>query len=196
MRKNKGFSLIEVLVTAVILAIVVGGAVVAHLSIRQLSRETVYHYTALNLAKEVLEFGEAGSFGHQLGMKYCYSLQSYPCNTITIPPTLNCGSEGSNGSSGYGLKEWKCWGGATPDPFSYLGDIEDKGLVPKGAPHSVVIYWWAEEDPNFYNAYQQTVEIIWQEEQTGLIKQEVLSVIPIRSVNDQLRLTTAEFWWD
>ena len=82
-----------------------------------------------------------------------------------------------------------------PHPFVYLGDIKAKGLVPKGAPDSIVIYYKVEQDPNFYNAYKQTVEITWQEEQGGQTKKEVLSVIPIRTVNNQLRLTTAEFWW-
>jgi hypothetical protein len=59
-----------------------------------------------------------------------------------------------------------------------------------------VIFYYLLQDPAYDNAYRATVEISWQEEVGGPIKRETLSVIPIRSVNDQLKLETAEFWWD
>lgn len=196
MKQKKGFSLIEVLVASVILAMVVGGAAVTHVSIRQLSKEMVYRYTALNLAREVLEFGEAGTLAHEFRMKYYY-----PSPTGCTIPDTGCDNgsgcrRGIEYTEGYKLKEWWYFCDTNPDPFDYLGDIKARGLVPKGTPHSVIIYYKVEQDTNFYNAYKQTVEISWQEEPEGKIKKEILSVIPVRQVNDQLRLTTAEFWWE
>lgn len=190
MKQKKGVSLIEVLVASLILAMVVGGAAATHVSIRQLSKETVYRYTALNLAREVLEFGEATrGFEHEFAFKYYY-----PTPTgCTIPDT---GCSGIEHSQGYKLKEWWNFNRDNPDPFDYLGDIKAKVPVPKNAPNSVVIYYRVKQDANFYNAYTQTVEISWQEELGEPEKREILSTIPIRQVNNQLRLTTAEFWWD
>lgn len=190
--RKKGFSLIEVLVAAVILVIVVAGSGIGYVSIRKLSKEIDYRYTALNLAREVLEFGEAGRFAHHFGFKYYYPKAA----NNTIPESLDCGAGGIKDTVGYAVKEWRCFSLGNADPFDYLGDIKAKGLVPKAAPDSVVIYYKVEADPNFYNEYKQTVEITWQEEQGGKTKKEILSVIPIRHVNDQLRLVTAEFSWD
>jgi hypothetical protein len=150
----------------------------------------------LNLAREVLEFGEAGVFAHTFAFKYYY-----PSPTGCTIPDTGCDNgtgcrRGVEYSEGYKLKEWWYFCIDNADPFDYLEDIKAKGLVPKGAPDSVVIYYRVEQDSSFDNAYKETVEITWQDEVGGTTKKEVLSVIPIRQVNNQLQLATSEFWWE
>ena len=187
----------EVLIASMIFSLVVGAAVTTLVSIRSLSKEFEYRYTALNLARETLEFGEASRFGHQFKMKYYY-----PAATVcTIPggcdndPTSPCGREGLNATEGYGLKEWWTFCSHSLNPFMILGDIKAKKLVPVRAPDSVVIYYTAENNATV-RGYVETATITWQEDLGGAKKNEILSVIPIRQVNDQLQLNTAEFWWE
>lgn len=194
---KKGFTLLEVLVSAIILIVVVSGSLAVNMSVRRMSKGLDYHYTALNIAKQVLEFGEAGDFEHQWKMKYYYPAAT----TCTIPG--GCDNEGGchaglSGNEGYSLKEWWFFCADYPQAFTYLGDIKAKGLVPTKAPDSVVVYTTALQNQSFYNAYIQTVEVQWKDEPNGETKKETLAVIPIRqrNVNDQLRLVTAEFWWE
>jgi hypothetical protein len=197
MKKNSGLTILEVLIASMIFVIVVSGAVTTLVSIRSLSKEFEYRYTALNLAREVLEFGEGHLFGHEFKMKYYY-----PAATVcTIgacdnDPTNPCGREGLNATVGYGLKEWWIFCSHALNPFTILGDIKAKGLVPKRAPDSVTIFLEAGKDGNFYNHYKETVEVTWQEDIGGETKKETVSVIPLRQVNDVLQLNTAEFWWE
>lgn len=232
MLKKTGFSLIEVLIAFIILALVVGGAVASYVSIKQLSQEVVgYRYTALNLAREMMEAGEtgfvplAGGFVHPFRLKYYYAnatVNTLPEVTLASGDKCNKSNNGVDGiitAEGYGLKEWRCFCAkegvcsyppGIPDgythPFTYLGDIKAKGLVPKGAENSVTIYYAVEKigiingidydnhdasDQNDY--YKQTVEITWQE--NGEIKKEALAGIPIRKVNSNDRLNTGPFSW-
>jgi len=210
MKRNSGLTILEVLIASMIFVIVVSAAVTTLVSIRSLSKEFEYRYTALNLAREVLEFGESHLFGHFFRMKYYYP----KATACSLPPggslALGCspypgpcdagapGScrEGLNQTEGYGLKEWCYFCAKYANAFTYLGDIKARGLVPKRAPDSVTIYHGAERDAAFYKQYRQTVTITWQEDIGGPVKNETLSVIPIRQVNDQLQLSTAEFWWE
>jgi Tfp pilus assembly protein PilV len=195
MGKNSGFTLLEVLIAAMIFVLVVGASVTTLISITALSKEFEYRYTALNLAREVLEFGEASQFAHPFKMKYYYP----PATVCTIPggcdnDAAGC-RKGLEPTEGYGLKEWYFFCSDNPHPFMSLGDIKEKKLVPKKAPDSVVIYYAVEVD-GVFGGYRETVEVTWQEDLGGETKKEVLSVIPIREVNDQLQLNTAEFWWE
>lgn len=215
MKRNTGFSLIEVLVAAIILALVAAGVAGVYASLQQLGARLTYRYTGLNLAKEVMEFGESGSFQHNLGMKYYYK----KATSNTIENMGSCegwGINGTNHTVGYKIKEWKCFILSLPDPFDNMGDIKARGLVPKGAPDSVNIYWKAKAQKNItpcpaggncnysgmavggFDPFKQTVEITWKEtEEPGEAEtSEEIAVIPIRHVNTQLQLLTAEFWWD
>lgn len=199
--KNKGFSLLEILIAFVLLTIVTVSAFATHYYVRQLNKEMGYRYTALNMAREMMEFGEAGRFIHEFSMKYYYppaegcTLEEgcYPGNPdepAMCPPGLD------TSTTGYKVKEWHQYCIGNPDPFDYLGDIEEKGLVPEAAKESVEIYYKVLEDADFDNAYTQFVEVQWQDKKDGAVKTEELSGIPIRQVNDQLQLITAEFWWE
>jgi len=185
MGEKRSFTLLEVVIAFVILALVVSGVAATLVSIKKLSKQEFgYRYTALNLAKEVLEFGEILKILSDFlpaEMKYYYD----------------------NHAGQYRLMEWSGYDprpSGHPDPFDYLGDIgtkppNGKGLVPIGAPTSVRIYYKVENDTNFYDAQKENVEIIWREEEGGQEKKEILSVMPIRGVNDQLRLITSDFSW-
>lgn len=192
MKRKQGFSLLEVLTACVILSLVVSATMVTYFSLKQVSLSMGYYYTALNLAKEVLEFGEAGTFTNNFAMKYYYS----PATANSIPDSFSCGLEGISADTGYGVKEWRCFNLSWADPFDFLGDIDARGLTPKDAPHSVTIYYTVEQDPNFYNAYKETVEVIWQEEADGEPVKLSMCVIPSRQINSGLRLITQEFWWN
>ncbi|MCX5708673.1 MAG: prepilin-type N-terminal cleavage/methylation domain-containing protein [Candidatus Omnitrophica bacterium] len=205
MKKNSGLTILEVLIASMIFVIVVSGAVTTLVSIRSLSREFEYRYTALNLARETLEFGEGHLFGHEFRMKYYYpgatvcTLPVSPLPTADNPgpcdPFTGCRA-GLNNSVGYGLKESYYFCTNYLQAFTLLGDIKARGLVPKRAPDSVTIYHAAEKDPDFSNHYKETVEVTWQEDVGGETKKETISVIPLRQVNDVLQLNTAEFWWE
>jgi hypothetical protein len=203
MKKNSGLTILEVLIASMIFVIVVSASVTTLVSIRSLSREFEYRYTALNLAREVLEFGEARGFSHDFKLKYYYP----PATVCTIPggcdnyPTQPC-REGLNASTGYGIKEWWFFCVTNPNPFLVIGDIKARGLVPKRAPDSVVIYYAVANDTyevfnsTDFKTFKETAIINWQEDQGGETRKETLSVIPIRSVNNVLQLNTAEFWWE
>ena len=206
-KKESGLSLLEVLISAMILALVVSAVAAVHVSIRSLSKELEYRFVAISLAKEVLEWGEAGNFSHQTRMKYYYSGATKctlpygpleggdnpgPCDNID-----DSGRRGLNVTEGYGIKEWYIFNDTDPSPFTNLGDIGKKHLVPKRAPESVEIYYRVELVPGYPRKYyQETVEVSWQVDQGGRRHNQTLSVIPINGVNDQFRLETGKFSWD
>lgn len=228
MGKKSGFSLIEVLVAFVILALVVGGSIAAYVSIKQLAKEVVgYRYTALNLAREMMEAGETGfvptvgGFIHPFRLKYYYApAAGNSLSQVFLSSGQPCAASDSrvdgfiNDVTGYGLKEWRCFcvkekgcnvapSGYT-HPFTYLGDIKAKGLVPKDAQDNVIISYYVEpaEDAlvpgnsaraDNEKVYGQRVEVEWEE--GGQAKKEVLAGIPIRKLNTNDRLNTATFSW-
>lgn len=206
-KHNNGFSLIEVLVASLILALVAAGVAGVYASLQQLGSRLTYRYTALNLAKDYLEFGEAGLFQHNFAMKHYYD----PATSNTIESLGYCEGWGINGidtTTGYKTKEWKC------GKLDILGDIEARGLVPKGAPHSVRTYWviriintvtpcppggdcdYSGMAAGGRNPMEERVEVTWREAVGEATTAEAIRVIPIRHVNSQLQLLTAEFWWE
>ncbi len=148
----------------------------------------------MNLARDTIEWGSAGSFSHEFRMLYYYP----PASGCTIP-SWTYPSSGYNGSYayvGYGFKEWGLFVPSNPDPFDALGDIKAKGLVPPGAPESVRIYYDAYPHPSFDNAYKHNVAVSWQDAPTGPVRKRELSVISLSHVNDQLHLKLAGFTWE
>ncbi len=196
MKKASGLTILEVLIASLILALVVGMVATVFVSFRSLSREFEYRYVAINLARECLEFAEAGEIAQDFKIKYYYPR----AGSCTIPggcnnPASPCPGGLDSSAPGYKIREWWSFCPASDNPFKFMGDIKAKKLVPKLAPDSVVIYYKAERNATL-NCYVYTAEVTWQVDPGGPTKKETLSVIPIRQKNDQLRLGTAEFWWE
>ena len=173
---KRGFSLIEVLVAAVTLVLVITGTAVTFTSIKRLSHRVSYRYSALNIAKDILEFGESAV-------------------NITSPFTMRY--EYSPGWGDYRVVSATGINPLTQDhPFNPLGDIKQKGLVPRGAPNSVRIFYNVTREALYYYELLHTVRIEWREEPSEPMSNLSLAVVPITSVNNQLQLNVREFWWD
>lgn len=175
---KKGLTLIEILVAAITLMLIVTSSTVTFTTMRRLSRRSAYRYTALNLAKDVLEFGESAGFtrfpdGFTLRYEYSTFWSDYRVTSYT------------------NIDPW-----SDSHPFTYMGDIKTKGLVPKEAPNSVLISYNVTPDYNFYGELVHTVKITWRETPSDPEQKLVLGVLPIRRVNDQFRLVVEQFWWD
>ncbi|MFA5090247.1 MAG: prepilin-type N-terminal cleavage/methylation domain-containing protein [Candidatus Omnitrophota bacterium] len=183
MNRKKSFSLLEVLVASVILVIVMAGAGATFMAVKQISRDFGYRYTAIDLAKEVLEYAEANIIytthvdqDHHL--KYYYDSSQGKYRVM-------------EGTSSY-------------DPFHYLGDINDsRQLVPKSAPQSVAIDFRSKTDHTYstdgYQGYwimRATVVVTWKEKPAGETKKVEMSVIPVTQVNNQLTLAIRAFSWN
>ncbi|MBI3547989.1 MAG: hypothetical protein HY078_02945 [Elusimicrobia bacterium] len=149
-----------------------------------------YQYVALNLARDIIEFGASANFGHRFKFRYYYPPAT---NCLICNDGSGCGAEGASGATGYQVKEWSCFGIGNPHPFRDLGDIKERNLVPKQSPYSVVILYETMQDPNFYNAYRHHVNISWEED--GTRHSRDLSTISMSQVNDQLHLELSEFTW-
>jgi len=174
---KKGFSLIEVLVASVTLVLIVTGTAVSFTSIKRLSHRVSYRYSALNLAKDILEFGESAG------------------TNITSPFTLRY--EYSSAWSDYRVVAATGINPLTEDhPFNYLGDIKQKQMVPRGAPNSVRIFYNVTTEGLYYGELLHTVRIEWKEEPSEPMSNLSLAVVPITAHNNQIRLNVREFWWD
>jgi hypothetical protein len=198
MKKASGLTILEVLISSMIFALVIGMVATVLVSFRSLSREFEYRYVALNLARECLEFAEAREIAKDFKIKYYYPR----ARICTIPGGCNnpadadgCPGGLDSSPAGYKMRERWSFCPAAANPFIYLGDIKARKLVPKLAPDSVVIYYKSERNATL-NCRVYTAEVTWQVDPGGPTKKETLSVIPIRQINDQLRLGTAEFWWE
>ncbi|MBI3507674.1 MAG: hypothetical protein HY059_22800 [Proteobacteria bacterium] len=168
--------MIEVLIASVLLAMAAGYIASSILNSKRMFKTSTYQYVAVNLAREVLEFGVSTSYYHDNGMEYRY-----------VP------GQGYRGIPGYydgagGGHRWSGWWN-TMD----LGDIKQRGLVPKGAPDSVVIQWDVVRDPLFYNNFVHRVNITWEED--GVKHSRDLATVPISLTNDQLHLELSQFTW-
>jgi hypothetical protein len=180
---EKGVSLIEIIISSIILIVGMLAAMNLYIAFHKQLHAISYHYIATGLAREVMEFGNTARFSHPFKLWY-----KYP------PGSVNYGW-GLNASTGYALKEWWRFSPAGyPHPFEYIGDIEEKGMVPTGHPESVEIYYECRQDSDFYNAYRQDVAIRWLDV-NGNLKERVLSNIPITS-NNQLNLEVQNFTWE
>ena len=174
---KKGLTLIEILVAAITLATVVTGSAVTFSSVKRLSHRFAYRYTALNLAKDVLEFGEAARFTTGRTMRYEYS-SGYGQYRVTSATGFDPSTE--------------------PHPFTFncMGDIKAKGLVPSGAPESVVITYDVVNSPSYYGALMHTVKITWKEDPDDPEQKLVLGVLPITQVNNQIDMEIGELLWN
>jgi len=197
----KGFMLAETVIAAAILATMVGAYMTFYASVKRNFVETEYDYVALNLCRNILEWGASADMVHGINQKYYYApATSRTVPDVMYPPYGSCCAGWPNHCgyfpyTGYGLKETAC---ATADygPFGSLGDIKAKGLVPKGAPNSVVISILAMPDQNYYNAVNVVSSVQWQDTTDGPVKTFLMSTIPLSQHNDQLHLQISAFSWE
>lgn len=166
-RQKKSLTLMEVLISFIILTIIIGIMAASLVSMKRLAQRDKYLYTAINLGREVMEFIEAIRFQHGAGANYYYD-------------------------NGYKVDHWSCGPPCNMGNLFSFGDIKAKGLVPEKAPDSVRINfrvgWWQ-------NLLKYTTRVIWKEKPQGNDKEIAFGLIPIRAVNNQLQLLTAEFSW-
>lgn len=206
--KNSGLSLLEVMIAGIILVTVVSLFTVTYVSFSSKLPSYDYYYTAINLARDCVEFGESGRFLQPFRLVYSY----------------DAGRSARSGrgarTPGYRLTEWsRNFDPAAPDPFDYIGDIgpaspggSGKGLVPRECPYSVKIIYevipW--QVPLTGRLYLNRARVDWLEKLPGcpegtpcqegrrlVGKRDVeLAVTPITHYNDQLHLITGKFWWE
>ncbi|MFA4991454.1 MAG: prepilin-type N-terminal cleavage/methylation domain-containing protein [Candidatus Omnitrophota bacterium] len=192
MTNKKGLTLIEIIIAVLILSYGMASSLKLYTALTEILSTSTYYYTAVNLARDVLEFGEAASFSHDFKMWYKY------------PPGKKDYGWGVIKTTGYALKEWQHYLPKSldpqkyPEPFYLLGDIKKNGLVPSQYPNSVEIYYECKQEPLFRNkngspAFREDVTITWQS-RNGEIEKLEASVIPIVS-NNQLTLEIQDFWW-
>jgi len=202
---NASFTLVEVIVAMIIVAITVASFISINLGYKYNLTRLRYYFVAVNLAREVEEYFESIKLQQNWSMSYYYA-NSGTCYSGAGPSASNC--------AGYALREasippaTKTWrDGITiytarnrPDqtPFDVMGDIKAKNLVPKGAPNSVIINCTATFDAT-YGSYVVTTKITWQDlTPQGQIQDynETLSIIPLTPVNNQIMTEIGELSWN
>jgi len=203
-RAHRGLSFIEVLIASAVLGLTSAYVSSFLLSSKRVFKVSRYHYTAVNLAREILEFGAAGRLSHPFRFKYYYGAPHGHPRVYEEPGGCDTGccfenAYGVLSGSGYGLKEWWCFLIANPHPFKALGDIKAKGLVPPGQDQdSVEIHYSAQAVPGLVyhgkEVMSQTVVIKWREE--GAPRKVELANIPLTQVNDSITIKPAEFTWE
>lgn len=173
-RRNKGFSLLEVMIAGMLLLVAVGFFVVSYVSFESRLATYRYIYTALNLGRDCLEYVESVRYTH-------------PMSVITYK--YNRGRNGYLPLTG---------------PFASMGDIKAKGMVPRDHPDSVVIKFdWGFNAQNFPitgKLTKPTVEVKWKENLPGrtqaVERKVMLSGVPITWYNDQIDFNIGKFWWE
>ncbi|MBI3505173.1 MAG: hypothetical protein HY059_10045 [Proteobacteria bacterium] len=180
------------LIASILLAMAAGYIASSILNSKRMFKTSTYQYVAVNLARDLIEFGVSASipaaYGHLVRLRYYYP----PASSNSLNDGT-CGSVGGTSSvTGYAQKEWYCFGGAV-SPFWDMGDIKARGLVPKGAPDSVDISYELYPDPAFYGFYKHNVTVRWEED--GVKHRRDLSTVSIAQTNDQLHLQLSEFTW-
>ncbi|MBI3507673.1 MAG: hypothetical protein HY059_22795 [Proteobacteria bacterium] len=159
--RQRGQVLIEVLVASVLLAMAAGYIASSILNSKRMFKTSTYQYVAVNLARDVLEFGISTNYYHDNSMDYRFN------------------------GSGYSGNGW--------DSLMQLGDIKQRGLVPKGSPNSVVIQWSVRRNTLFYGHFLHHVNVSWEED--GVKHSRDLATVPITLTNDQLHLELSQFTW-
>lgn len=156
-------------------------------SVKRVFKVGGYRYVAINLARDILEFGASGNFSHPFKLRYNHA----PARGCSICPDDT--ATGHSPQRGYALKEWWFFAPSNPNPFTYMGDIKARGLVPRQAPDSVDIVYEVLPDPAFYDAYRERVSVSWEED--GRKRTQEYSRVAMSHVNDQLQLQLREFSW-
>lgn len=199
------FTLVEIIVSLVILVLLVTGFISVNLGYRYNIGRLQYYFVAVNLAREIEEYFESIKIRQDWKLVYYYA-NSGPCYSGPGPEVHRC--------SGYALRQAEIPPAIRretrdrttitvrdrPDatPFDVLGDIKQRGLVPKGAPDSVIITCTATYDPG-YGSYIVSTTIVWRDLTIWGQTQEyneTLSIIPLTPINNQITIDIGELKWD
>ena len=171
-RRDKGLTLIEIIVAMLILSFGIAASLKLFAVLDERMVTSSYFYTATNLARDVIEFGESVDFTNPFKMLYKHAP-----------------------GEGYGVKEWE---GFDPtdsiNPFALMGEIQEKELVPTETPESVEISYEVKEDSDFHDAYRQDINVSWNVKD-GEQDEIKVAAIPI-TTNNQLKLEIQDFWWE
>ncbi|MFA5161831.1 MAG: hypothetical protein WC421_06260 [Elusimicrobiales bacterium] len=181
---RKGFMLAEIVVATALLATMVGAYMTFYTAVKRNFRTSDYDYVAINLCRDALSFAAAGTF---------------------MPSTsMTCSASGGLGSLG-GLLSSLFGGSSSSSSSAYTSascglifpgiNLKTAGLVPKGAPNSVVVSVNTVRMASMNNAPNITVTVQWKDTDDGITRTRTLSTIPLFYVNDQLRLTISNFSW-
>ncbi|MDD4004849.1 MAG: hypothetical protein PHW69_06550 [Elusimicrobiaceae bacterium] len=193
---KRGLTLLELVIACAIMAFssVVFFKFMA--SSKQLTRSTEYDYTAVNLLRELVEWGSTVSSTRQLiqqltcaaannGTVYCQgstpTVDGYPANTwygnvyASLPQIY-----------------WP-FTALTVTPGAYY--MYNSQLLPKAVPTSLSMYYISTAS-SYYTATQVTVSMRWQDVPNGPWRYKELSVIPLSLVNDQFTLDVTTFNWE
>jgi len=125
--KQKGILLFEILVAAMLLVLGAGFITLASQNFTRLVYSLHYRNIAISLLRDVVEFGEANFVSSQCKFEYAYNSAAKKYGSIYTGTIPLCGS--TNNST------------CCVNPFECLGDILEKGYVPKENPQSVRIVY-------------------------------------------------------
>jgi len=175
--RKRGVTLFEILVASVMLVLIVGGTSVSIASMKRLSAKISYRFSALDLARDVMEFGEDIPVTHGYSLKYAYD-PSYSQYRVTESTNYNPATDESPFASGR------------------MGDIKSKGYVPRNDPEGVEITYKVVSEPAYYYQYVQTVKVSWREAPSEPRQQLVLGGMAIVPLNNQLGLDIREQTWN
>ncbi len=182
MKNNtKGMTLIEVMIAGMILLIATTFFVFSYVGFKSKLGAYRYVYTAMNLARDCLEFGESGQIVHDFKLNYSYD----------------------EAQKKYRLTSYWQFNPQNYDhPFKAMGDIKSKGMVPTEYPESVRITYKANVHnfPHTGGLFFTTAQVRWKEDLdaggVAVERMQELAVVPLNRYNDQFKLITGKFWWE
>ncbi len=237
-KEKQGFTFIEVMVAILLLGTLVGLIGAMDFFIVKFQSQVAYEYTALNLAREILEFGEGTEYSYIKSVTTCWPNRT-PCGgglNLSTPCGQCCCSKECERAYSYQMiykynpkkdryefdprKDFKwldrkiidarCSPYAGSDyydytregsidtiysynPFTVIGDIKEKKMVPKTKPNRVKIIYTVKAENYDFRKHQVVVE--W-EGMDGNKKSITLGTYPLNRVNDTFKLKISNFWWD
>jgi len=251
MRKNKAALLLEIILAMIFIGIL-ANIIVSFVLFTGKNKEKDYRFVALNLAREVLEFGEGAEYTYGktsitcwknriecggangrntpcgtcccskiCGSGYSYQLvykynagaakyvfdpttdfqftdisdtcdDTWQASALTLAEATDLMDDDGEEAAGKTVEEILNLG---ISPFSYMGDIKAKGMVPEPNPDSVVITYTVDGTaPHSINYRKHTVVVSWKDADDQ-DKSIVLGTVPLNKVNNAYRLKISEFSW-
>jgi len=237
-KEKQGITFIEIMIAILLLGALVGLIGAMNLFVAKFQSRVIYEYTALNLAREILEFGEGTEYSYVKSVTTCWP-NRIPCGgyiTSSTPCGQCCCSKECERAYSYQMvykynpeknkyefdprKDFKWLDKEVIDPycspysgsdyyayttegtieriysynpFTVIGDIKEKKMVPKAKPNKVRIIYTVKAEKSDFRKHQ--VIIKW-EGVSGNKKSIILGTYPLNRINDTFKLKISDFWWD